>query len=236
MMMMNIRKQRLAIAVAGTFSLLGSMAQAAEFSATTDLQNTLAVTVISPLDIGSIFAAKTGVNAAAGLGAMTIAADGTVDNTLSSATVKVLSLGTPVPAQGSVDSTADFTLQLPDTSGYDESEWSDGTGTNLVAEFITTIGTTGLEATELRVSADESIPALYLVHFTVADAGDTSDSVTERTGAGTYDGIWDVDMGFGETTFVFNIGATVVTQPGQGTALNYEEGTYSGTFEVTAAY
>ena len=242
--MMKMRKQRLAVAVAGTFCLMASTAQAAEFTASTTLQNTLAVTTISPLDIGTVFAASTGANAGEGLGVMNIAADGTVSYDNSSTTVRLMSLGTPVPAQGSVDSASDFKLTLPDTSGFTTASFPDDTGTELEADFITNIGTTlspgeGLEAVELRVSADESIPALYLLHFQV---GDVSGGVATE-GATANAGEWTVDMDFGETTYVFNIGATVTTQPGIESAtdaddgdLAYEEGTYSGTFQVTASY
>ncbi len=243
-MMMNIRKQRLAVAVAGTLGLMASTAQAVEFTASTTLQNTLAVTAITPLDIGTIFAASTGRAITDGLAAMTIAADGTIDYDLSDADLSMRSLGGAVPAQGSVESAANFILQLPDTSGYDSGDWSDGVGADLEGEFITSIGGDGLglEATELRISADESIPALYLVHFTAGDVSGGAATLPAIPVAAN-DGIYEVDMDFGESTYVFNIGATVVTQPGLESGaglldgdLAYEEGTYSGTFEVTASY
>lgn len=236
---MKMRKQRLAVAVAGTFCLMASTAQAVEFTASTTLQNTLAVTAITPLDIGTVFAASTGAAVGDGVGVMNIAADGTVDYANSSEAVRLMSLGTPVPAQGSVDSASDFKLSVPDTSGFTVASFPDDTGTELEADFITNFGDPTLEGVELRVSADESIPALYLVHFKV---GDVSGGAATENGTAN-DGVWDVDMDFGETTYVFNIGATVVTQPGidPGVAgetgtLAYEEGTYSGTFEVTASY
>ena len=50
-------------------------------------------------------------------------------------------------------------------------------------------------------------------------------------------GAFAVAQAFGETTFVFNIGATITTEPNDsGTAIEYQEGDYTGTFEVTAAY
>ncbi|WP_169727542.1 hypothetical protein [Granulosicoccus antarcticus] len=229
----------MAVAVAGTLSLMASTAQAAEFTASTTLQNTLAVTAISPLDIGTVFAASTGADIGDGVGVMNIAGDGTVDYTNSSTTIKLMSLGTPVPAQGSVDSASDFKLILPDTNLFLATTFADGSGTLEAAFSDANLGNAGYEAVELRVSADDTIPALYLVHFKV---GDVSGGAASEDGTAN-DGIWDVDMDFGETTYVFNIGATVVTQPGIESAtgaadgdLAYEEGTYSGTFEVTASY
>ena len=60
--MMFMGKKRLAIAVAGVVSLGTSSVQAVEFGASTNMQNTLAVTVVNDFDIGTIFATETAEN------------------------------------------------------------------------------------------------------------------------------------------------------------------------------
>jgi hypothetical protein len=50
------------------------------------------------------------------------------------------------------------------------------------------------------------------------------------------DGGFPITQDFGETTYVFNIGATLTTEPPSTVARSYHQGVYAGTFEVTAAY
>ena len=87
-------------------------------------------------------------------------------------------------------------------------------------------------------SANPAVPNLYMVHFTVSDvSGGVVDGGDQGGTAAANDGVFDVVMDFGETEYVFNIGATITTEPYVGTdAQEYQDGIYSGTFEVTAAY
>ena len=226
--MMIIQKNRLAIAlsVAGVVSLGTSTAQAVDFTASATLENTLTVTNINDFDIGTVFATSTAVSLITGVGALVIAPDGSVTDPTDSATVQLISLSTPVPAQGSVDMTASFDLTLPNTVLTLPADFAVDAG----ASLITITDGTG-NATELvHSSANPVVPSLYLTHFTVGDvSGGTSVEGTTNVGDFT------VTPGFGETTYVFNVGATVTTEPS--TSLqSYQAGVYSGTFAVTAAY
>lgn len=233
-MMMNIRKQRLAVAVAGAFSLMASATQAADFTASTTLQNTLTVVSLQDFDIGTVFASTTGGANTDGVGAIEIGTDGTVAASATGSTgVSLISLGAPTPAQGSVDMAADFDLQLPDTSDIDAADFAANAGGTLDDLLIAPVDAS-TEYTELvHESADPDVPSLYLVHFTIADV---SGGVSTETNAASNDGLYGIEQDFGETTYVFSIGATLTTEPGDGTAKNYEEGIYSGTFEITASY
>jgi hypothetical protein len=225
-MMMNTRKKRLAIAVAGVISLGASTAQATDFSATATLQNTLTVTNVLDFDVGSVFATVTGAALANGVGALVIAPDGTVTDPTDSATVNLISLSTPVPAQASVDITSDFVLTLPDTTAIKVADFPDDVATSSLATI--TGGTAN--ATELiHSSANPTVPSLFLIHWTI---GDVSGGVSTEVAS---TGVFNVVQGFGETTYVFNIGATVTTEPTVSEE-SYQEGVYSGTFAVTASY
>ena len=81
----------------------------------------------------------------------------------------------------------------------------------------------------------------------LARSNNTGQALSTLPPSGSYTinvGDFTVTQDFGETTYVFNIGATLTTQPGAalttaGTsadAIPYQEGLYSGTFEVTASY
>lgn len=224
--MMNLRKKHLAIAVAGVVSVGTSAVQAVDFTASATLQNTLTVVNVLDFDIGTVFASVTGAALANGVGALVITPDGVVSDPTDSATVSLTSLSTPVPAQGSIEMTADFFLTLPDTTGIDAADFAADAGTSLVA-----ITDGSGNATELvHESGNPSVPSLWMMHFTV---GDVSGGVaTEGTPT---QGDFTVVQDFGQTTYVFNIGATITTEPST-TEQTYQEGVYSGTFEVTAAY
>ena len=230
--MMNLRKQHLAVAVAGAFSLMVATAQAADFNATTTLQNTLTVVSLQDFDIGTVFASSTANAIAEGVGALEIAPDGTVgEASTASTTVSLISLGAPTPAQGSVDMAADFDLQLPNTSGIDPASFTANSPATLGTMLINKAATPPY-AELTHESGDTEIPSLFLVHFLIEDvSGGISTAGATNTGA------YAIEQEFGETTYVFNVGATLTTEPGNGTAAqNYEEGIYSGTFEITASY
>lgn len=225
-MMMNLRKKRLAIAVAGALSLGASTAQATDFSATATLQNTLTVTNIQDFDVSTVFASVTGATLISGVGALVISPDGTVTDPTDAAGVSLISLGTPVPAQGSVAMTSDFTLTLPDTVLTLPADFAIDAG----ASLITITDGTGNAVELIHSSANPTVPSLYLTHFTI---GDVSGGVSTENA--TNDGDFSIVQGFGEATYVFNIGATLVTEPST-TEQAYQEGVYTGTFAVTAEY
>lgn len=232
-------KNRVAVAIAGVVSLGATAVQAVDFNATTTLQNTLAVTVLQDFDIGNVFATDTGVGDgtlySGGVGGFAISS---VDGSTSepddmSASVSLTSISTPTPAQGSVDTIGTFTLSLPDTSAILASSFEDDTGTTLANILDPTIGV------ELaHESGNTAVPSLYMMHFT-ASADDAADGTVTATGTGVTlnDGQYTIVPAFGVSTFIFNIGATVTTKPNVATTTeSYQEGIYSGTFEVTANY
>lgn len=226
-MMMNMRKKRLAIAVAGVVGLGASAAQAVDFTANATLQNTLQVVSVLDFDVGSVFATVTGAALTDGVGALVISPDGSVTDPTDSATVNLISLSTPVPAQGSVSITSDFDLTLPDTTLAVAADFAADAG----ASLVTITDGTANAAELVHESANPVVPSLYLVHFTVGDvSGGTSTEAAPNGGA------FSVVQGFGETEYVFNIGATLVTEPSSTGAQSYQEGVYSGTFAVTASY
>ncbi len=224
--MMNLQTKHLAIAVAGAVSVATFTAQAEDFTASATLQNTLTVTNILDFEIGTVFASVTGAALANGVGALVISPAGVVTDPADSATVGLVSLTTPVAAQGSVAMTADFNLELPNTSSIDAADFAANASTSLVA-----ITDGSGNATELvHESANPAVPSLFLMHFTVADV--SGGVATENA---THDGDFRVVQDFGETSYVFNIGATLTTEP-TASEQTYQEGVYSGTFAVTASY
>lgn len=225
--MTRIRKQHLAVAVAGAVGLGASIAQAEDFTASATLQNTLAVTNLQDLDIGSVFATVSGAALTNGVGALVISPAGAIsDQGSDSTTVNLTSLTSPTAAQGSVDMTAGFSLILPTTVSIDPADFAANAGSSLVN--IT--NGTGNAAELIHESANPAVPSLWIMHYSVAAV--SGGTVAEGT---PYQGDFTVTPDFGETTFVFNIGATLTTEP-TGSAQTYQEGVYSGTFEVTAAY
>jgi hypothetical protein len=221
------QKNHLAIvvSVAATIGLgAATTAQAVDFTASATVENTLAVTVVNDFDLGTVFATTTGAALANGVGALVIAPAGTVTDPTDSATVQLINLGTPVPAQGSVAMAADFNLTLPDTATIDAADFTADAGSSLVN--IT--NGTGNAVELVHSSANPSVPSLWLMHFAVGDvSGGTVGAETA--------GVWPVTQAFGSTDYVFNIGATVTTEPTT-SAMSYQAGVYSGTLSVTASY
>lgn len=214
----------LAMATAGVLGL--NTAQAVDFTASATVENTLTVTNLLDMDLGTLFATSTGTALTDGVGALVVAPDGTVTDPADSATVQFINLGTPVPAQGSVAIAADFFLTMPDTSAVDAADFVANAGGTADTEI-----TAGAGVTELfHESLNPTAPSLYLMHFTVGDvSGGTSAEGTPNVGDFT------ITQEFGETTYVFNIGGTVTTKPTAATE-NYQAGVYSGIFTVTASY
>ena len=236
--MMFTSKKRLAIAVAGAVSLGATVAHAVDFNATTTLQNTLAVTVVQDFDLGTVFATQTGTALTDGVGGFRISAvDGTADGeTGFSASVSLQSLTTPTPAQGAIDTIGTFDLQLPDTSAFNPDDFpaNGGTNSNLASITAETPADDAQVVELVHESGDPNVPSLYMLHFTIADTNDGDSDIGTTTPVAT-NGQYEITPAFGVTTYNFNIGATVITEPTTAAA-QYQAGIYSGTFEVTAAY
>jgi len=225
--MMNINRKYVTAAVGGFLGLVAHTSQAVDFNATATLQNTLAVTVIQDFDLGTVFATEVAPTAADGVAGFVITPDGVVEAPASNSTAtRLTSLSAPVPAQGSVAISAVFTLTFPNTADIDDAEFVGG-GT-----VDTDLGNQGIPL--VHESGNPSVPDLFLMHFTVGDvSGGASAAVTTDP---TDNSNFTVTPDFGATEYVFNVGATVTTAPGGGTATVYQAGIYSGTFTVTAAY
>lgn len=225
---MQNKRLVMAIAATGVMSLGASIAQAADFGASATLENTLSVTVVNDMDLGTVFATETGAALINGVGALVIApAGGATPHGTDSTTIELVSLGAPSGAQGSVDMSASFNLVLPDTSAILPADFAINAGTSLIK-----ITDGSGNATELvHESANPAVPSLYLMHYTIADV--SGGAVGTETA--TFDGGFPITQDFGETSYVFNVGATVSTKPTAG-AETYQAGVYSGTFVVTAAY
>lgn len=223
---MNTFKKHLAYAAAAAATVSTTAAYAADFTASATLQNTLTVVSVADFDIGTVFASQTGAGLTDGVGALVIGADGTVTDPADSATVSLTSLTTPTPGQGSIDMTADFFLTLPDTSSIDAADFAADAGSSLVN--IT--NGNGNAAELVHETGNPSVPSLWLMHFSVGDvSGGISSEGTPNQGDFT------VVQDFGESSFIFNIGATLTTEP-TAAAETYQEGIYTGTFEITASY
>lgn len=226
---MIMQNKRLAIAVAGVIGLGASTAQAVDFGASATLENTLSVTVVNDMDLGTLFATATGAALANGVGALIIAPDGgATPHGTDSTTIELVSLGAPTGAQGSVDMSSNFNLELPNTVLTLPADFATDTSSSLV----TITDGTGNSTELVHESANPAVPSLYLTHFTVSDVS----GGVAGTETATFDGGFPIVQNFGETTYVFNVGATVTTKPVSTGAETYQAGVYSGTFVVTAAY
>jgi hypothetical protein len=227
MMMKQKKHLTMALALVSTIGLTASTVQAVDFTATLTVDNALTLTEVNGFNFGSLFATSTGANLVNGVGVLVIAPGATVTDPTDSATVTLLNLGVPVAAQGNVAMAANFTLTLPDTTGVLVADWAADTGSSLIKITDGTGNTVALN------HSNPAVPSLYLMHFTIADV---SGGVVGAETA-TYDGSFPVVATFGATDYVFNMGATLTTEPnGTGTAIAYQAGTYSGIIPVLAAY
>ena len=229
MKMIKTRINYLTVAVASVIGLGSTIAQAEDFDATAELQNTLAITVVNDLDLGTLFATTTGAALSEGVGALVIsAADGLATAPTTNGEVTLTSLSGSAAASGTIDVLQDLTLILPDTNTITEAQF-DGTG--LASDTMSVGG--AIELTNDAAAAGN--PSLWLMHFTVASAT-TGTTTTTETGDPANGGRYSVDVtAAGE--YSFTVGATVTTAPYDGTAQqSYEAGTYGGTFSVIAEY
>lgn len=216
------------LGLAGVLAFGAGQATAETFSVTTDVQNTLAITIVQDMSLGTLFAASANSSA---INSLTLAADGTYGTPTAFATGGVtgdapslITLGGQTAARGSVATGSDFTVTLPA-----------GTQTvdlTVTADFASAAATTN-EVTEVRIGGsggDPTVARFYIADFVIGDA--TADS-NPTAGGGANE--TDFAPGFGVTTVEFGIGATVYTD-GSGVRDAYEAGTYTGSFDVTAAF
>ena len=223
---MIYRKMHLAISMPLFLTIgFGSFtAHATNFSANAVLENTLSITNVRSFNVGRVYASVTGTTQADGVGALVVAPDGGVTDPADSSTVTLTSLSAPVPAQGSVGMAANFELQFPNTSTIEALNFNDG-----AAGLGPILTTNGIKL--VHESANPNVPSLYLMHFTVGDV--SGGTVGRQTIAN--DGRFPVVASFGESTYVFNVGATLTTEPSD-FEQPYQRGVYSGTFTVTGSY
>lgn len=218
---MNMNRLVVAVGLVGSMGLAANSALAADFGVTTDVQNTLAVTVVDPLNLGTLFAVTASDGATESL---TLSPTGDYSTgPLNNADITLLSLGGQVPARGSVATDQSFNVIVPHP---DPTSLIDG-GVH---------STTGV--VEVRIQGgDPDVARFYLGNFTVGDAvGGTLGTPVDDTGAATR--TVPVEPDFGVTEVTFAIGADVFTDTGATTTSrnSYEEGIYEGTVAVTAEF
>ncbi len=208
------------LGLAGVMALGASSAMAADFGASADVQSTLTVTVVNDMSFGTLFAAS----ASSGeWDALTLEPAGTITNPAAptSTNFKLLSLGGTIqPAQATVATSQTFTVDLPDDIADDTI--GSGTISGDSNAFPLTIA-----------GGDPDVAKLYVGNFTVGEIVGGSD-----TANGAAPDI-EIDPDFDATEVTFNIGANIYTDDGAGnggTRETYEDGTYSGTFPVTASF
>ena len=205
------------LGLAGALAFGASSAMAEDFNATADVQSTLAITVNQDLNFGTLYA----VTASSGdVDSLTLQPGGTfVAGPESGTNVTLVSLGgTITPAQGTVSTSNIFTLDLPD---------------DLAATTPGSIFNDG-NVVEMTIAGGDPDVAKFLIgNFVVGSIVNGVD-----TGGATAPDV-EIDPDFGATDVTFNIGADIFTDDGAGTGgarVAYEDGTYSGTFTVTAAF
>ncbi|MDI9244469.1 hypothetical protein [Marinobacter sp. CHS3-4] len=213
------------LGLAGVLAFGASTAMAEEFTASANVSSALAITIVNDLNFGDIFAATASSGSVDSLvmSPAGVFTNGTLD-TGPTGDVKLLSLGGTIqPAQGTVATSNDFTLTLP--------EHIDDTGG--------IAGKTGV--TELTIAGgDPAVAKLLVANFTVGQLTSATEGSNNLTGitegtARTY----TINPDFAATEVGFNMGATIYTDDGQTTAterVEYEDGVYSGTFTVTAEF
>lgn len=203
----------------GALTLGGAYANAEQFEASVSVQNTLALNVVQGMEFGTLFASGANDQAIAGLtltpaGEISAATPMAVAGADATGAPQFFSLGGQAAARGSVASSRDFVITVPNLPS---------TALVVSEAFVPGAGI------PLKLNDDPTEPAFYLVDFTVGDP--VGGTVTEDT-----DGKWDVDPAFGVTEVEFGIGATIFTDGAGGDRTDYREATYTGTFNVTASY
>lgn len=215
-------KAAAAVAILG---VAGGVSAQTTFDVNATVQNSLTVTNVQDMNLGTLFAVSAASTAfkyaiLAPTGSYTTPATG-------AATVTLLTLGGQQAARGSiaVGGQTPVKITLPasafasiDPAGVD----TDSTSSLRVAQ-------NSANAVEVRV-ADPAVARFYLGNFRAGAA--SGGAVSDNCSAGN---VCTITPAFGSTSISFGIGATLVTDL-SGARTSYEESTYTGSFEVTAAY
>lgn len=228
--------------VAGLSGLLGlgasNMALAVDFDAEATVQNALAVTNVADMNLGTVFATTSSTTATS---IMRLSASlGTMANVASDAG-PFIPLGGHIRAQGQVTigTDAPFDIILPDAQVQ-------GTGAvaNQTGWLIGTDGggpltmASGTAVTLAHSSGNPNVANIRLVNFRAAIIGGApAGTLACPEDPGSVDAnICTATPAFGVTEVNFNIGADVLSDNSALATQGYQEGVYSGTFEVTATY
>jgi len=214
--MAMIRKAGLGV-IAGAMTFGAGSATAADFGVTAEVQNTLSVSVVAPMSLGTLFVNTTD---GTGIGTLVLGPDGTIAEGETNQVIK--SLGGQSAARASVATDQNFTVTIP-------------SGTLTASAWAAPDDVTGIAGVvEVRIggtAGDPNVARLYLANFTVGDiVGGAESGGPAAAGAPV-----TIDPDFGATEVTFGIGAEIFTDD-SGTRTQYEAGTYEGTFEVTAAF
>lgn len=216
------------LGLAGVLAFGASNAAAEDFDATVSVQNALAITNIQAMNFGTLFAANANASAAAQLdlapgGGISEGTGLDINGTASTDAPSFLSLGgATAAAQGTVSPSNNvFTVTVP---AGDSS--ADLTATGDFATNATAVDAG--DVIEMIIdSGNTSVARFYLADFTLA-AVSGADSVSQ-TGSD-----YEITPTF-NSDVVFAVGASIFTDA-SGTRTTYQQGTYTGTFEVEATF
>ena len=203
--------------VSGSLIVGAGVASAAEFDVTAEVQNTLALNVIQPMSLGTLF-----INAApdSGIGSLVLSPRGGIAPGVT--TVPIKSLGGQSAARASVATDQPFKVTVP-TATFLASGWSAAADVTSVADIV-----------ELRLggaAGNPSVARLYLANFTVGDITGGAETGGPAA-AGT---VVNITPSFGVADVSFGIGAEIFTDDSAARD-QYQNGTYEGTFAVTAEF
>lgn len=207
-------------------------ATAVTFNANATVQNTLTVTNVADMELGTIFATSASSSV---YKYMVLGTNGDFGTPQGDSSITLISLDGESAAQASVTIGTDtaFTLTLPDAElGSTVQLVTAGDDTNSEIAAMAALGD------QVLIDDTANNPAVahfQLVNFTVGEV-----PVAEGTAAGACGTVNDnvntcvITPAFGASAITFAIGATLVTDT-TGTT-TYQATTYTGTFDVTASY
>jgi len=213
-------KAAAAVAILG---VAGGVSAQTTFDVTATVQNTLTVTKVQDLNLGTIFATTASDTA---YKYVTLSPAGTYGTVAGHSSLTLLTLGGQQAARGSVavGGTTPVRVTLPSASFAGLAV----NGTAAVADLQTEQSAT--TAVEVRLG-DPLAARFYLGNFRAgaASGGSVSDNCSSSN-------VCTITPAFGQTSISFGIGATLVTDVAGNSRVTYEDATYTGSFEVTAAY
>ena len=216
------QNSRLALALGGVGVMLLSMAVHAEtFGATVTVQNTLAVTNLQDMDLGTIFATRT-ADAAQGVAVLELSATGALTTPAVNPNVSIFDLSTAQAARAGITATIPFNVTLPQAEANLATITDDTAGAAIRADGIQLI----------HESASPTVAKLYLVNFRLGNVSAGATFVQQPD-----EWVYRITPGI-DPNIAFGIGATLTTEPipAAGNIKLYQSGVYSGTFDVTASY